>query len=93
MNPDLQAVRDTLIEHIHDLADEQDENARSAMRRSDLQRETAHRGAAIGLRMAAGLVSANLSQDPSGGARGWRPDSDASPFPCIGARWCDDMLV
>ena len=65
MNHEMQDLRDALIERLHGLADDQDQRARSAMRESDLQRESAHRGAAVGLRMAAGVVSANLSLDPA----------------------------
>ena len=64
MSQEMLNLRDALIDHLHGLADEQDQRARSAIQECDLQKESAHRGAAIGLRMAAGVVSANLSPDP-----------------------------
>ena len=64
MNQEMHDLRDALIDRLHGLADDQDQHARWAIRERDLQKETAHRAAAIGLRMAAGVVSANLSPDP-----------------------------
>lgn len=90
MNQEMQNLRDALVEHLHELADEQDQHARSAIQESDLQRETAHRGAAIGLRMAAAAVSANLGPDPvrrSPGSLRGEPDS------LIGAGFVPRQLV
>jgi hypothetical protein len=65
MNQEMHDLRDALIDRLHGLADDQDQHARWAIRERDLQKETAHRAAAIGLRMAAGVVSAGLSPDPA----------------------------
>lgn len=63
MSLDIQNLRDALTDTLHTLADDQDEHARAAIRTGDTQKETAHRGAAIGLRMAAGVVSEKLTSE------------------------------
>ncbi len=63
MSLELQNLRDDLTDRLHALADEQDAQARSALQAGDLQKGLAHRGAAVGLRMAAAAVSENLSRD------------------------------
>jgi len=73
MNHEIQDLRDALIERLHGLADDQDQRARSAMQECNLRRESAHRGAAVGLRMAAGVVSENLSLDPAARSLGSLP--------------------
>lgn len=70
----MQNLRDDLTDHLHALADDQDAQARSALRGGDLQKVNAHRGAAIGLRMAAAAVSVELSRD-----------SALHPLGCLGA--------
>lgn len=67
----MQNLRDGLTDRLHALADEQDEHARVALRAGNLQQGAAHRGAAIGLRMAAAAVSENLSHDANAQPRAW----------------------
>ncbi len=63
---DLQSTRDGTIDILHQLADGQDDQARQAAARRDPRAETAHRGAAVGLRMAAAVVSERFSLDQPG---------------------------
>ncbi|MBE7500669.1 MAG: hypothetical protein HS113_10255 [Verrucomicrobiales bacterium] len=67
----MQNLRDDLTDHLHALADEQDAQARAALQAGNLQKGIAHRGAAVGLRMAAAAVSENLSRDPAPPPLGW----------------------
>ncbi|MCZ7640317.1 MAG: hypothetical protein M5U12_32215 [Verrucomicrobia bacterium] len=71
MSLEMQNLRDDLTDHLHALADEQDAHARSALQAGDLQKGIAHRGAAVGLRMAAATVSENLSRDAVPHPLGW----------------------
>jgi hypothetical protein len=60
-----------MIDLLHQLADGQDDQARQSAARGDLRAETAHRGAAVGLRMAAAVVSERFSLDrPGSSGRG-----------------------
>ena len=68
-------LRDALTDALLALADGQDQQARGSMSKGDVQGETAHRAAAVGLRMAAGMVSEELGRGamPSHSSPGYQP--------------------